>query len=67
MNVFIVPVSDLKYWKISKMPYVDFTAKLKKSEERKNPMMKKRFRNRRPRKIRQNRPLLGKKKGGMNQ
>ena len=35
MDVFIVPVSDLKYWKISKMPYVDFTAKLKKSEEKK--------------------------------
>lgn len=35
VDVFIVPGSDFKYWKINKMPYVDFTAKLKKSEEKK--------------------------------
>jgi hypothetical protein len=33
INVFIVPKSDIKYWKVTKMPYKDYTSVLKSFED----------------------------------
>jgi len=34
INVFIVPKSDIKYWKVTKMPYKDYTSILKSFEDK---------------------------------
>ena len=34
INVFIVPKSDIKYWKVTKMPYKDYTSVLKSFEDK---------------------------------